>query len=144
MEPEEPIPADFQPMLDRYQAATLAFGKGDAEPFIELWSQKNDVSLFGAFGPCRQGWGELSRTFRWVASRFKGDDLRYESTVMSVSGDTAYTVGYERSDRMSIDGGQPGPLVVRVTQIYRREAGAWKLVHRHGDFAPVDQSAGKV
>jgi hypothetical protein len=29
---------------------------------------------------------------------------------------------------------------LRVTQIYRREDGEWHLVHRHGDFAPADQS----
>jgi ketosteroid isomerase-like protein len=30
--------------------------------------------------------------------------------------------------------------VLRVTQVYRREGGEWRLVHRHGDFAPMDQS----
>jgi hypothetical protein len=24
--------------------------------------------------------------------------------------------------------------------VYRRENGEWKIVHRHGDLAPVDQS----
>ena len=27
---------------------------------------------------------------------------------------------------------------LRVTQIYRREHGVWKLVHRHGDNPPTD------
>lgn len=113
-------------------------------PSPSLSSRENDVSLFGAFGPCKQGWDELSRTFRWVASRFNGDDFRCDATITIVSGDTAYTVGYERSERMSVDGGQPTPVVVRVTQVYRREASDWKLIHRHGDFAPADQNAARI
>jgi ketosteroid isomerase-like protein len=27
-----------------------------------------------------------------------------------------------------------------VTHVYRREDGEWKIVHRHGDLAPVDES----
>jgi ketosteroid isomerase-like protein len=27
-----------------------------------------------------------------------------------------------------------------VTHVYRREDGEWKIVHRHGDHLPVDQS----
>ena len=33
-------------------------------------------------------------------------------------------------------------MTLRVTHVYRRENGQWKIVHRHGDFAPVDESAG--
>jgi len=32
------------------------------------------------------------------------------------------------------------PMTVRVTHVYRREDGEWKIVHRHGDSVPVDQS----
>ena len=45
---------------------------------------------------------------------------------------------------MSVDGAEPAQAAVRVTQVYRREDGEWRLVHRHGDFAPTDQSAGKL
>jgi ketosteroid isomerase-like protein len=41
---------------------------------------------------------------------------------------------------VSIDGGPPQPINMRVTHIYRLEDGEWKLVHRHADFAPADQS----
>ncbi len=51
----------------------------------------------------------------------------------------AYTVGYERSI-VSVDGGPPTPNILRVTHVYRRENGEWKIVHRHGDRPPVDQS----
>jgi ketosteroid isomerase-like protein len=66
----------------------------------------------------------------------RGDDL-------NVSGDLGYTVGYERGT-MVVDGDEPQPMSIRVTQIYRREADEWRLVHRLGDFAPTDQSAGKL
>ena len=54
-----------------------------------------------------------------------------------------YTVGYERG-AMVVDGGGAQPMSIRVTHIYRRETGDWRLVHRHADFAPIDESAGKL
>jgi hypothetical protein len=41
----------------------------------------------------------------------------------------------------AVDGGPAEPHTVRVTHVYRREKGEWKIVHRHGDVAPVDQAA---
>jgi hypothetical protein len=33
----------------------------------------------------------------------------------------------------SVNGAEAAPYVLRVTTIYRRENGVWKVVHRHGD-----------
>ena len=46
--------------------------------------------------------------------------------------------GFERSHG-SVDGGPPRDTVLRVTHIYRRIDGDWKLMHRHADIAPPDQ-----
>jgi ketosteroid isomerase-like protein len=51
----------------------------------------------------------------------------------------AYTVGYERT-QASING-EPRPYVLRVTQVYRREDGDWKVAHRHADTAPDSEEA---
>jgi ketosteroid isomerase-like protein len=104
------------------------------------------VSVFGALGPCTYGWDEVSRIFRWVAELFSDpSDARYDYhwdvEVADVSGDMAYTVGFERF-KASIDGGAPEQVTLRVTHIYRREDGEWKIVHRHGDLAP-SQDAGE-
>jgi ketosteroid isomerase-like protein len=36
-------------------------------------------------------------------------------------------------------GAQPSAYALRVTTVFRREAGEWKVVHRHGD--PYDETA---
>jgi len=105
-----------------------------------MWSTRDPVSLFGAFGPSNSGWDEVRRTFRWVASRFSNcTTYRFELLAAGASGNLAYTVGYEHATR-SIDGGPVEPGVLRVTHVYRREDSEWKIVHRHGDNPPVDQS----
>ena len=101
------------------------------------------MTLFGAWGPCKQGWPQVSRTFRWVASRLGAQSsAESEETLVRVNGDMAYTVGYEawgdghRRERR--------PTTIRVTQVHRHEDSERKITRRHGDFAPIDQSAGKV
>jgi SnoaL-like domain len=60
-----------------------------------------------------------------------------EHFVIASSGDMAYTVGFERM-HVSVDGGPRRDMTLRVTHIYRRIDGDWKLVHRHADFPPSD------
>jgi ketosteroid isomerase-like protein len=91
-------------------------------------------------GMSDSGWDTVSRTFRWVASRFSHcTAYSFELVAAGASGDLAYTVGFERAD-LSVDGGPPHSTKLRVTHVYRREAGEWKIVHRHGDYVPVDES----
>ncbi len=127
-------------ILPRQIKAEEALHNGDPSLRLEMWSTKDPVTLFGGWGPCKSGSAEVTRIFRWVASRFSNcSSYEFELVAAGVSGDLAYTVGFERSTR-SIDGGPVKSGTVRVTHVYRRESGEWKIVHRHGDLLPVDQS----
>jgi ketosteroid isomerase-like protein len=55
------------------------------------------------------------------------------------NGDLACAVELEHTS-VPVDGVPVEPYTLRVTQVYRREDGEWKIVHRHGDAPPVDQS----
>ena len=122
-------------------AAEHALHNGDLAPRLALWSNDDSVTLFGALGPCDAGWDAVSRTFRWVAARFSGcTTYHFDLVAADVSGDLAYTVGYEHCTA-SFDGGPPTSTVLRVTHVYRREGGAWKIVHRHGDYFREDQGS---
>jgi ketosteroid isomerase-like protein len=132
-------PARFADVLSREQSAEAALYRGDPEPFKALWSGGDDVSLFGAFGPCKKGWHSVEKTVDWVASRYREGMVTAEYEVVHEGADLAYTVGYETGD-VVLDGAPMTRQRLRVTQIYCRENGEWRLIHRHGDFAPADQS----
>jgi ketosteroid isomerase-like protein len=121
-------------MLPRMAAAEEAFvTDGDAGPRMELWSRRDPITLFGAKGMCERGWPALSRTFPWAAARFSEvSDFRFDPEVVEVAGDMAYTLGFERFNG-SVAGRPVEPVLLRVTHIYRREDGEWKVVHRHAD-----------
>jgi ketosteroid isomerase-like protein len=120
-------------VLAQQTEAEEAFVHGDPGPRMELWSRRDPVTLFGAIGMSQSGWDRLSETFTRVASRFsKVSDFHFDVEVVGVDGGMAYTVGFERFNG-SIAGRPVEPVLVRVTHIYRREDGGWKIVHRHAD-----------
>jgi ketosteroid isomerase-like protein len=133
--------------LDDFLAATLprqlkaeeALHNGDVTPRLEMWSRQEPLTVFGALRGAN-GWDEVSQSFRWVASRFSNcTAFNFDLVAAGASGDLAYTVGYERCSR-SWDGGPVESTTLRVTHVYRRENGEWKVVHRHADPPPIDQS----
>jgi ketosteroid isomerase-like protein len=119
--------------LPRQIEAEIALHNGDVEPRLAMWSADDPVTLFGAYGMAKSGWDEVSEVFRRLAARFSNlADYDYELVAAGASGDLAYTVGVERHS-VSIEGGPVKPHTIRVTHVYRREDGEWKIVHRHGD-----------
>jgi ketosteroid isomerase-like protein len=123
------------PTLARQVEAEEALHNGDQTLRMQMWSTQDPVTLFGAV-KSNSGWDEVSQVFRWLASRFSDcTAYRFELVAAGASGDLAYTVGYEHTS-VSIDGVPVEPYTLRVTHVYRREDGEWKIVHRHADPAP--------
>jgi ketosteroid isomerase-like protein len=82
----------------------------------------------------------LSLTFHSVASRLSGGyDVTYEIMSFDVSADMEWTAGFVRFIG-TMDGGPLTRYTLRLTHVYRREAGEWKVVHEHSDFHPTDQT----
>jgi ketosteroid isomerase-like protein len=69
-----------------------------------------------------------------VAKASTGGQVTLSDQLIRVAGDTAYEVGVEHA-QFSV-AGEPLTVNSRVTNIYHREAGAWKIVHHHGDRSP--------
>jgi ketosteroid isomerase-like protein len=117
-----------------WREAEDALHNGDASPRFKTWSDREPVTLFGAWrnatdsAGARQVFLKLAETFSEATS----SDI--ELVAADVSGDLAYTVHREITST-SVNG-QHRDYVLRVTQVYRREDGGWKVVHRHGDEDP--------
>jgi ketosteroid isomerase-like protein len=122
----------------RLVAELQALHNGDPRPRLAMWSTREPVTLFGA-GMSGRGREKVSGIFRSIASRWSDcTDQRVEILAAGVSGDLAYTVELEHTS-VSLDGAPVEPYTLRVTQVYRREDGEWKVVHRHGDQISMDQ-----
>ena len=112
--------------------AETALHNGDPSPRIAMWSHQEPATLFGA-AVTKLGWDKIDPTFRWLASNFS-NCTSYENEVLAAgaSGDLAYVVGIEHTTA-SVGSAGPKSYSLRVTTIFRREDGEWKVVHRHGD-----------
>lgn len=127
---------DFlQSVHPRLTEVDTSFHNGDASGRMEIWSHNDPVTLFGAV-MIKTGWADISAAFEWVAEGFSDcESFEYEVVAADVSGDLAYIVGIEHTTA-SIRGAPPKAYSLRVTSIFRRESGAWKVVHRHADPVP--------
>ena len=111
--------------------AELALHNGDAAPRRALWSRNEPVSVLGAW---RNAYGqeEINALFTTLAGTFSNcSSYAFDLQSYDVVGDMAYTAGLEHTSA-SVDG-QPRTYTLRATQVYRREAGEWRVAHRHGD-----------
>jgi ketosteroid isomerase-like protein len=122
-------------VLPRLREAEIALHSGDAGPRSALWSHDDPVTLLGAEAN-RSGWSEPGPTFNWLATRFtECASLEYEVIAAGADGDLAHLVTIERISATA--NGTPTSYALRSTTVFRREAGGWQAVHRHGD--PYEQ-----
>ncbi len=123
----------------RLRGAETALHNGDPGPRLAIWSTREPVSVLGAWRSA-VGQEAVRDLFHYLADTFSNCTSHvYEIVAADVVGDMAFTAGYERT-QASING-EPRRYVLRVTQVYRREDGDWKVAHRHADTVPESEEA---
>jgi ketosteroid isomerase-like protein len=92
------------------------------------------VTVANPFGPPVRGWSEVAATLDRAAQNYRdGEIVGFENVSTVVAPDLSCTVEIE-SYRARVGGAQElAPVSLRVTTIFRREDGAWRVVHRHAD-----------
>lgn len=138
---ESQIPAaaagdsSLRSFLPRFEEGINRFINGDPTLWKQNASRRDDATIMGAWGAYEKGWNEVGSRYDWAAARFResGAKVKVEYLSSGVSGDLAYTVAVERSEVRLVDQDKPALMPLRVTHIFRREDGVWKLVHRHAD-----------
>ena len=123
----------FHAALERMHRAFAKVANGDVSEVKELHSHAGDVTSFYGWGGYEKGWDNVSRRWDWAGTQFLGGTVSYETVSVVIAGDLAYAVEIETfsSGRPGSDG--PVTWSNRLTQIFRREDGVWKMVHRHAN-----------
>ncbi len=119
----------------RFYAALNRMLKGDAGPLADIWSHSAAVTSMHPVGGREVGWGKVKDAWEQVAKLMSDGQVKLNDQLIRVAGDAAYEVGTEQGH--AILGGQKIAIEHRVTNIYRQEAGGWKVVHHHTDVSPA-------
>ena len=125
---------DLGQVIEKYHQALGALINGDPEPVKTLFSRRDNVTLANPFGPPAVGPDQVEAVLNRAASLLReGEALRFESISEFATMDLAYVLHFERC-RMKIAGAQEAsPVSLRVTTIFGRDDGEWKIVHRQAD-----------
>jgi ketosteroid isomerase-like protein len=136
---------DLDEVIEQSHLTLGEIVKGNPEHLKMVYSHREDVSLANPFGPPVRGWEQAAAIIERAASNYKdGEIVGFENVAKYVTPELAYIVEVERY-KAKVGGGEKlAPISLRVTSIYRREDGVWKIVHRHADPITTAQPAESV
>jgi ketosteroid isomerase-like protein len=119
----------------QFYAALNRMLNGDAHALGDIWSHSTMVTTMHPIGGRQVGWKDVWGTWDNVAKASSEGKVELKDQLVRVSGDLAYEVGTEHAEFKL--GGQKLGGQARVTNIYQREGGGWKIVHHHTDVVPA-------
>ena len=127
------LDSDLAAFIERDREALDAIVRGDPEPKKKLYSRRDDATLANPFGPPARGWQKVAETLERAASQLReGKALAFERISEYATAELAYIVEIERYYG-KVGTSEAAPNALRVTTIFRREHGEWRIVHRHAD-----------
>jgi ketosteroid isomerase-like protein len=115
----------------QFYAALNSVANGDARPMADIWSQSADATTMHPIGGRQVGWNQVWDSWQQVAAIASEGRVTLGDHLIRVVGDAAYELGTEHVVMTLAGHSVRGE--VRVTNIYRREGGAWRIVHHHAD-----------
>jgi ketosteroid isomerase-like protein len=126
-------PAVSTELIERWSTAAQAYLDGDLRTYAELAHHTADYTLIPPNGgDPRHGFDSSDDAVAWLARTFRGGSVDLEVFHSYVEGDLAVLVAVERQHATIADlPDQEWSL--RVTLVFRREDGEWRLLHRHAD-----------
>jgi len=119
---------------EQFYSALNRMANGDGGSLADIWSQSAVVTTMHPIGGRETGWPEVKKSFEQVAQLASDGQIELRDQQILSSGDMAVETGVERG-RFKL-GGDPVDVDIRVTNVYRREGNAWKIVHHHTDTSP--------
>lgn len=126
--------------LDEVRRASTAFydalnrmAHGDGTAMPDVWTKGEGVTAQHPVGGRDIGSDTVLASFRKVADIAGGGDIRLQEQSIYASTDMAVETGVEVGTL--IIAGHEAHLNQRVTNVYQRQGGMWKLAHHHTDLS---------
>jgi len=126
---------EIREVSTQFYGALKRMLNGDARALSDVWSHRSFVTAMHPLGGRQVGWAEVRKTWEQIAQRSSEGKVGLKDQLIRLAGELAYEVGVEHVEAKL--GGQKVAAKMRVTNIYQREAGVWKITHHHTDMFPA-------
>lgn len=120
---------------EQFYAALNRLFNGNADSMEDIWSHDSSTTILQPIGGRTVGWDDVREAYRDIAQIAETGYVKLDDQIIQIIGDVAYEVGVERGQ--ATFAGNEVTLDYRVTNIYRKEAGGWKIIHHHTDISPA-------
>ena len=132
---------DLNDVIEGFREALRDYVKGDPEPAMSFFSERDDVTLANPLEPPRRGPAEVGEAARKAAANFGvGGPLhfeevssRFEEISRFATSELGYVLQIERHEGRVAGHEDTIVTALRATLVFRREDGRWKIAHRHAD-----------
>ena len=120
---------------NQFYSALNKMTNGDAKSLTDIWSHNPAVTTMHPIGGRQVGWKDVWETWDQTAHVASEGQVKLEDQFIRVVGDVAYEIGVENAG-FRIAGNKITDKL-RVTNIYQKEGGTWKIIHHHSDLSPA-------
>jgi ketosteroid isomerase-like protein len=116
----------------RFYAALNSMFIQKNSPMADVWVHDSTVTAMHPIGGRQIGWEQVRQSFEQVGGLAGGGEVALRDQIIQIDGDMAYELGTEQGQALLAN--EEIRFDHRVTNIYRRERGQWKMVHHHADL----------
>jgi len=120
---------------NQFYAALNKMTNGDPQSLSDIWSHNSAVTTLHPIGGRQVGWTDVWKTWDQTAQAASEGHVKIQDQFIRVVGDVVYEIGVE--DAGFRIAGEMVTDKVRVTNIYQKEGGPWKIIHHHTDISPA-------
>ena len=126
---------DVRKASQKFYAGLTLMANGNSSSLADIWSHSAMVTTMHPIGGREVGWDAVRQSFGQVGELASEGKVELKDQLVRVIGDVAYEMGVEQGQFKLA--GEKVDIEHRVTNVYQREGGAWKLVHHHADTSPA-------
>jgi ketosteroid isomerase-like protein len=120
-------------LVERSQVANAALMRGDVERYRELVPVSDDFTLMSPFGGEPTRAAALTSERMEALGRFFANGTMAQEVVATYGCDDMVVLALIERPHVEVGGLPAQTWALRVTLVYRRDGGEWRLVHRHAD-----------
>lgn len=119
---------------DQFYSALSRMAGGETDSMEKVWLHNDSVTAMHPISGRETGWEAVKGSFNGVAKLALGGKVELKNQLIRVLGNMAYEIGNEEGE-LKISG-KKVKIDQRVTNVYQKEDGSWKMIHHHADISP--------